>query len=46
MGKLKVDGNWILTREKETPDSERHLQERDDALFPSCKNSSKVKKQR
>lgn len=34
MSKSKVDGNWILTREAETPDSERHLQERDDVLFP------------
>lgn len=34
MSKTKVEGNWILTREKDTPDSERHLQERDDVFFP------------
>jgi len=33
-GEKNVDGNWILTREDSTPDSERHT-ERDDLLFAS-----------
>lgn len=33
MGKQLVNGNWILTREAETPDSDRRV-ERDDVFFP------------
>ena len=34
MGKKYIDGNWVLTRESETSESDRHI-ERDDPLFES-----------